>query len=147
MKYFFGCGPLSRTLTTGTITCFLGDSYKPSFATVTERGHAQKISKQFKIEISKLFKINIINYIKLPYFWLSLIVYFYSIFVIIRMLIHLGARSFSAEWALLSLECKIELLVWLGANSSNAFSRQPALQAPKAWDNLGKAPLNHHSVS
>lgn len=60
-----------------TITCLLGDSCKPSFATVTERGHDQNMSKQFKIDISKQFKMNILNYIILPYFWLSIFTQFW----------------------------------------------------------------------
>ena len=35
---YFGCGPLPATVATRIITYFVGDSYKPSFATVTRRG-------------------------------------------------------------------------------------------------------------
>ena len=35
---YFGCGPLPATVTTRTITYLVGDSYKPSFTTVTVRG-------------------------------------------------------------------------------------------------------------
>ena len=40
---YFGCGPLPVTVTTRNITYLVGDSYKPSFATVTGRGHTQCI--------------------------------------------------------------------------------------------------------
>ena len=35
---FFGCGPPPATVTTRIVTCLIGDSDKPSFATVTEMG-------------------------------------------------------------------------------------------------------------
>ena len=35
---YFGCCPLPVTVTTRTITCLIGNPYKPSFATVTARG-------------------------------------------------------------------------------------------------------------
>ena len=35
---YIGCGPLTVTVTTRIITFLAGDSYKPSFATVTGRG-------------------------------------------------------------------------------------------------------------
>ena len=38
MMIYFGCGPLPVTVTTRIIAYLVGDSYKPSFATVTGRG-------------------------------------------------------------------------------------------------------------
>ncbi len=35
---YFGCGPLTVTVTTRIITFLVGDPYKPSFTTVTVRG-------------------------------------------------------------------------------------------------------------
>ncbi len=38
LHIYLGCGPLPVTVTTRIITFLVGDSYKPSFATVTGRG-------------------------------------------------------------------------------------------------------------
>ena len=35
---YFGCGPLTVTVTTRIVTFLVGDPYKPSFPTVTGRG-------------------------------------------------------------------------------------------------------------
>ena len=43
MLIYFGCCPLPATVTTRTVAFFVGDSYKPSFATVTGRGPTQDI--------------------------------------------------------------------------------------------------------
>ena len=38
MQLYFGCGPLTVTVTTKIITFLIGNPYKPSFTTVTVRG-------------------------------------------------------------------------------------------------------------
>ena len=39
---YLGCGPLTVTVTTRIITFLVGDSYKPSFPTITGKGDNPK---------------------------------------------------------------------------------------------------------
>ena len=52
---YLGCCPLPVTVTTRIVAFLVGDSYKPSFATVTGRGpYPRCINVSFWVDLSKI---------------------------------------------------------------------------------------------